>query len=92
MSGGQQSPGGSVNIEGDRFVFASGGFEANREWLSEFWGGEASQLIKVRGGSRYNTGLPLRHCSMLEPFPLGWRGLDTWWRWTPGAQTTMEVL
>ena len=46
----------------DRYIFASGGYEANKQWLSKFWG-ESVKNIKIRG-SRYNTGIPLR--SLIE--------------------------
>jgi tricarballylate dehydrogenase len=39
-------------------VIASGGFEANLEWLREAWGDVADNFI-VRG-TPYNTGVPLR--------------------------------
>lgn len=39
-------------------VLASGGFEANREWLSEYWG-DAAQRFVVRG-TPYNDGRVLR--------------------------------
>ncbi len=45
-------------ISADKYIFASGGYEGNKEWLSQFWG-EKSRNIKVRG-SRFNTGIPLR--------------------------------
>ncbi|HLH85897.1 MAG TPA: FAD-dependent tricarballylate dehydrogenase TcuA [Thermoplasmataceae archaeon] len=56
-------------IAGDEFIFASGGFEANREWLSEFWG-DAAGNIKVRG-SRFNTGLPLKALLRAGAIPCG---------------------
>jgi len=39
-------------------VVASGGFEANKEWLGEYWG-EAADRFVVRG-SPFNTGGPLK--------------------------------
>ncbi|MEM3675967.1 MAG: FAD-dependent tricarballylate dehydrogenase TcuA, partial [Thermoplasmataceae archaeon] len=53
-----RSGGSSSEVKGDRFIFASGGFEANREMITEFWGKAASN-IKVRG-SKFNRGLPLK--------------------------------
>ena len=43
-------------------VIASGGFEANLEWLREAWGEIADNFI-IRG-TPYNTGVPLKR--MLE--------------------------
>ena len=43
-------------------VIASGGFEANLDWLREAWGDVANNFI-VRG-TPYNTGVPLKR--MLE--------------------------
>ena len=55
----------SVSIEGarkeisaDNLVVCSGGFEANKPWLSEIWG-ERARNFKIRG-TRFNTGAPLR--------------------------------
>lgn len=42
----------------DAVVVASGGFEANREWLREYWGPRADNFI-VRG-TPFNDGLMLR--------------------------------
>ncbi len=42
----------------DKYIFASGGYEANKDWLSQFWG-EGVKNIKIRG-SMFNTGLPLK--------------------------------
>ena len=39
-------------------VVASGGFEANLEWLAQYWG-EAAQNFAIRG-TRYNRGGPLQ--------------------------------
>jgi tricarballylate dehydrogenase len=57
------------NIDGSRrtiraasIVIASGGFEANLDWLREAWGDAANNFI-VRG-TPYNTGVPLKR--MLE--------------------------
>lgn len=46
----------------DKYIFASGGYEGNKEWLSQFWG-ESVRNIKIRG-SRFNTGIPLK--SLIE--------------------------
>jgi tricarballylate dehydrogenase len=45
-------------IKGDAFVVASGGFEASREWLREYWGDRADNFV-IRG-TPYNDGLVLR--------------------------------
>jgi tricarballylate dehydrogenase len=45
-------------VEGNAFVVASGGFEANIPWLREYWGDSSSNFI-IRG-SKYNTGTALR--------------------------------
>ncbi|MGB6945722.1 MAG: FAD-dependent tricarballylate dehydrogenase TcuA [Bryobacteraceae bacterium] len=50
--------GSPIEIRAKAFVAASGGFEANREWLSEAWG-EAAQNFVVRG-TPYNRGKVLR--------------------------------
>ncbi len=50
--------GGRVGVRGRAIVIASGGFEANIEWLKRYWGDAAENFI-VRG-SRYNDGLGLR--------------------------------
>jgi tricarballylate dehydrogenase len=49
---------GSRTIRARAAVLASGGFEANRDWLREAWGEAADNFI-VRG-TPYNTGRPLR--------------------------------
>lgn len=49
-------------LTADKYIFASGGYEGNKEWLSRFWG-ESARNIKIRG-SRFNTGIPLR--SLIE--------------------------
>ncbi len=49
---------GEVKVKGKSLVVASGGFEANLEWLSTIWG-EKTGGFQIRG-SRFNTGLPLR--------------------------------
>jgi tricarballylate dehydrogenase len=57
-----QISGGVRTIRGAAVVIASGGFEANLDWLREAWGDVADNFI-VRG-TPYNTGVPLRR--MLE--------------------------
>lgn len=52
------TPRGKVLIGGKALVAASGGFEANIEWLKRYWGEAASNFV-VRG-SRNNDGLLLR--------------------------------
>jgi tricarballylate dehydrogenase len=54
--------GGQRAIRAASVVIASGGFEANLDWLREAWGDVADNFI-VRG-TPYNTGVPLRR--MLE--------------------------
>ena len=51
-------PDGKENIEVGSVVVASGGFEANLDWLGEYWGNATRNFI-VRG-SRYNTGEMLK--------------------------------
>lgn len=53
-----KTPHDHLKVKGKSLVVASGGFEANMEWLSSIWG-EKSAGFQVRG-SRFNTGLPLR--------------------------------
>lgn len=50
-------------------VVASGGFEANLDWLSRYWGSAASQFI-VRG-SRHNTGTILKSLLDHGAVPVG---------------------
>ncbi len=50
--------GSPVEIRAKAFIAASGGFEANREWLSDAWG-KAAQNFVVRG-TPYNRGKVLR--------------------------------
>ena len=45
-------------VQADAVIVASGGFEANREWLREYWGDAADGFI-VRG-TPYNDGTVLR--------------------------------
>ena len=63
----------SVDVASDRrvrpihaasVVIASGGFEANLDWLHEVWGAAADNFI-VRG-TPYNTGVPLKRMA-IEP-------------------------
>ncbi|MHB1709090.1 MAG: FAD-dependent tricarballylate dehydrogenase TcuA [Thermoplasmataceae archaeon] len=49
---------GKESVEVGSVVIASGGFEANLEWLAEYWGNATRNFI-VRG-SRHNTGEMLR--------------------------------
>lgn len=53
-----QTPTGSRVVTGRAVVLASGGFEANIDWLREAWGAAAANFI-VRG-TPYNTGRVLR--------------------------------
>jgi tricarballylate dehydrogenase len=50
--------GGTANIRAAALVAASGGFEANIEWLKEGWGEPAENFL-IRG-TRYNRGTVLR--------------------------------
>jgi tricarballylate dehydrogenase len=50
-------------------VIASGGFEANLEWLRDVWGAVADNFI-IRG-TPYNTGLPLRRMLDAGAQPVG---------------------
>jgi tricarballylate dehydrogenase len=50
--------GGRIRVEGATFVAASGGFEANIEWLKQYWGDAADNFI-IRG-TRYNRGSLLK--------------------------------
>jgi tricarballylate dehydrogenase len=47
-----------ITVRGAAVVLATGGFEANIEWLKEAWGDAANNFI-VRG-TPYNTGKPLK--------------------------------
>lgn len=51
-------PDGKRQIRAQNLIVCSGGFEANKEWLSEIWG-DSSRNFKIRG-TRYNTGIPLK--------------------------------
>lgn len=50
--------GNKMSAKGRAVIFASGGFEANLEWLKRYWGNKAENFI-VRG-SRYNDGKGLQ--------------------------------
>lgn len=45
-------------VEADAVIVAAGGFEANREWLAQYWGPAAGNFI-IRG-TRFNDGTMLR--------------------------------
>jgi tricarballylate dehydrogenase len=45
-------------MEADKYIFASGGYEGNKDWLSQFWN-ERTKNMKIRG-SKFNTGIPLK--------------------------------
>lgn len=49
---------GPVLVEADAVVVAAGGFEANREWLTKYWGPAAANFV-IRG-TPYNDGAMLR--------------------------------
>ena len=51
-------PAGRELMQADAVVVASGGFEANLDWLAEYWGPRAHNYI-IRG-TPFNTGIPLR--------------------------------
>lgn len=53
-----ESNGNSFNIEADSLIVASGGFEANMDYLKEAYGDRANNIV-VRG-AKYNTGIPLK--------------------------------
>jgi tricarballylate dehydrogenase len=58
MSAAVSLKGGTVNIRGRALVAAAGGFEANIDWLKQYWGAAADNFI-VRG-TPYNRGEVLR--------------------------------
>jgi tricarballylate dehydrogenase len=60
---------GNELIEADAVVVASGGFEANEDWLRRLWG-EAADNYVIRG-SRQNDGLLLRHLLDNGALPAG---------------------
>ncbi len=53
-----QKENGEEVLQADEYIFASGGYESNKEWLGQFWQ-EGVKNIKVRG-TRYNMGKPLK--------------------------------
>lgn len=57
-----ETPQGRVSLAASAVVVASGGFEANRQWLGQYWG-EATKNFIIRG-TRYNDGRVL--ASLLE--------------------------
>jgi tricarballylate dehydrogenase len=62
-------PNGSEQLRAKAIVFASGGFEANLDWLSEYWG-EAARNFVVRG-TPYNRGRTLRALHDIGARPVG---------------------
>lgn len=62
-------PDSNEKIEVGSVVIASGGFEANLDWLGEYWGNAAKNFI-VRG-SRYNTGEMLKMLMDLKAKTVG---------------------
>ena len=60
---------GTERIDAGAVVIASGGFEANEDWLRELWGAAASNYV-IRG-SMQNDGLLLRHLLALGAVPAG---------------------
>ena len=64
-----QTDSGSRTIEAGAVVVASGGFEANEDWLKQLWGAAASNYV-IRG-SVQNDGLLLRHLLDLGAVPAG---------------------
>jgi tricarballylate dehydrogenase len=53
-----KSPDGPLTVHGKALVAASGGFEANIEWLKQYWGDAADNFI-IRG-TAYNRGTMLK--------------------------------
>jgi tricarballylate dehydrogenase len=64
-----QTESGRETIEAGAVVIASGGFEANEDWLRQLWGAAASNYV-IRG-SMQNDGLVLRHLLDLGAVPAG---------------------
>lgn len=62
-------PEGQRRIEAKAIVAACGGFEANVEWLAEYWG-EAAQNFAIRG-TPYNKGRLIRVLHALGAQPVG---------------------
>ena len=58
-----------ITIRAASAVIASGGFEANLEWLREVWGDAAKNFI-VRG-TPHNTGVPLKRMLEAGAQPIG---------------------
>src|ERR1700730_336011 len=58
LSAGLKQGGGRVNVSAATLVAAAGGFEANIEWLREYWG-EAADNFLIRG-TPYNRGSILK--------------------------------
>jgi tricarballylate dehydrogenase len=61
--------GASREVRAGALVVASGGFEANIEWLKEYWG-EAAENFVIRG-TRHNQGVLLRELLRLGARPVG---------------------
>ena len=64
-----QDAGHVMTIRAASVVIASGGFEANLDWLRQIWGDAADNFI-VRG-TPYNTGVPLRRLLDAGAQPVG---------------------
>ena len=64
-----QGAGRVMTIRAASVVIASGGFEANLDWLRQIWGDAADNFI-VRG-TPYNTGVPLRRLLDAGAQPVG---------------------
>jgi tricarballylate dehydrogenase len=64
-----QKEGTEYQITASSFVAAAGGFEANIEWLTEYWG-EAAQNFLIRG-TPYNRGEVLRLLLNKDVQPVG---------------------
>ena len=64
-----ESNGNSFNIEADSLIVASGGFEANMDYLKEAYGDRANNIV-VRG-AKYNTGIPLKALSRMGASSIG---------------------
>ena len=64
-----QGAGHVMTIRAASVVIASGGFEANLDWLRQIWGDAADNFI-VRG-TPYNTGVPLRRLLDAGAQPVG---------------------
>jgi tricarballylate dehydrogenase len=63
------TPEGSRRVQARAIVAACGGFEANVEWLAEYWG-EAAQNFAIRG-TPYNKGRLIRVLHALGAQPVG---------------------